>query len=125
VLEHEACEEHWGLELFLQEEGGWRGHPRAAPTEAAMGHKGKSLALAVGRGGGSLSLEMGKTGLCKALWDPVSYWGQPSSEYEHDLETSQIRLGWTVAFFISWQAVTSQSVHAGQGWLEVGHFISF
>ena len=75
VLEHEACEEHWGLDLFLQEEGRWRGQPEAALKEMAMGHKGKPLALRVGQGGGSPSLQMGKTGLCKALWDPVSYWG--------------------------------------------------
>lgn len=43
------------------------------------GHKGKPLALGVGQGGSSPSLEMGKTGLGKALWDPVSAWGQPSS----------------------------------------------
>lgn len=50
-----------------------------------------------GAGWGSPSLEIGK-----ALRDPVSYWGQPSSGQELELETSQIlpklSLGWMVAF---------------------------
>lgn len=60
-LKHEACEELWGLDLFLQEEGRWRGQPEAALKEMVMEHKGK-LALGRGQGGGSPSLEMGKTG---------------------------------------------------------------
>lgn len=47
VLKHEACEEHWGLDLFLQEEGRRRGQPEAALKEMVMENKGK---LALGRG---------------------------------------------------------------------------
>lgn len=80
----EAGKECSGLDLFLQEEGEVQRQLEAVQKGMAMGHKGKHLAL----GGGSPSLELNKTRLCKALWDPVCYWGQPRSGWQHGLEIS-------------------------------------
>lgn len=135
MLEHEACGEHWGLDLFLQEEGRWRGQPEAALKEMVMGHKGKLFALGVGdlhpwrwakldcaRPCGTQSFIGASLVLGRRPPKPFpgSVWdGQWLFAHFHSLSMNK------QGKIISLRAVTSQSVCVGQRWLEVGHFISF
>lgn len=84
-----------GIGLVSPGEREVEGTARSCIEGNGDGAQGKTFCL--GRGG-SPSLEMGKTGLCEALWDPVFYWGQPSSGQETSQTLPRLSLGWTVAF---------------------------